>query len=227
MIQPWTDPDAPFKNARLLVASDVNASPQPIKVAERYMGISDSHHGDKLAAFQAAAAVWAALHRVTSFHDLETLNGYSNRVFDNAAPSKVYEYTRLRFLLGAPREAFTNPDYRIAAQRLLSHSQNDPDVLGSAAVCYNVDDFPGKAIALERESVNLMPSPYGYRILGLLYITVYTDSSKVQDAETALGYWEKFLALWPRTGDIRDDALSEVQYLNTQIARFPKSRTHK
>ena len=212
----WSGNDAPYTEARLRIEREVDASHEPISVANSYKLKATTSPSNPLVVFSWAVAAYEASR--SSKSDAEYLRctaGVLKALAISPSPD-TYEYDRMRYLVQL--DGYDEmPDLAGLGDRLLKHNKNDPDVLLQVAV--SKQDLK-TALALANASLLIKPNTRAaYGDFGEIYMDhMYLPGKKALYGRAAIAAFEKCLELLPPNKDARNWLRSNISWCRSQVS---------
>jgi len=196
--EPWTGSDAPFHSARIRITVQILHSRRPEEDLAKYEAGSEESPDDAMAAFSLAVAAYNANRGAI----IEQPNQYiiaAQAALLRARSPHNYEFDRIRFLLDL-LGCYPDSSLRQLADRLLSHTKDDPDVLATAGWCFSAVDMKKATSLLDRAIVLDPKNPLYYNTLGITYYCGFFgngDAINASYAKLSMLNLQKSLQLTP------------------------------
>lgn len=213
----WTGNEAPYQELRNSIDSNKSQGKLKPEMIENYKALHQKKSDDPLAVFRWG---YASFQATQSNPPVPQKQLVAPNAFDTIPSPHTYEYTRLRFLVGA----HYNPDVHLqhVGERLLNRKPDDKDVMYYLIQCYKPwrsTSEKQKAVSLAQDLVHAAPDrPGSYSALGGVYFSSWMAGHGKEDADKAVSAYQHYLRIAPQNYAWRRQAENIILYINSRSA---------
>ncbi len=211
----WTGNEAPYTKIRLEIENLNNANQKLPAMIEETGDKAQKDVNNSLLGYR-----WAYLCYKAATLDLkegESQLPLASRAISISVSPKVYEYSRLRFLINV--RSFPSSQFRSLGERLVKRDPNDYDVkfymLKLLTPGLSTEDKK-LAVGYAQDLIRMWPnSTSAHSGLGGVYYRSWLVSKSKSDADNAIQAYEKYLQIAPPNHEFRKQAQSLIAKMRT------------